>query len=199
MKRSIPSQRCLCILLLVLSVCTQLVACIPTLVAGTATGASVAIDRLSTGVIIDDQTIELGVTHELAKTAFWGKSHIVAVSYNNQVLLIGQVPNPAAIQQASQISSRINGVRKVFNQLHVGEPSSFGTRTNDTYLTSKVRSGLLTKDSLKSHAIKVVTEESTVYLMGIVTQQEANLATDVARHVSGVKHVVRVFEYTKNE
>jgi len=151
--------------LLVLASTSFLAGCAPTIIAGSAAGASLAVDRRSTGAIVDDRTTEFKALQKLADQPFYDKSHVSAICYNGRVLLVGQVPTS---QDAQTLVTE----------------------------TSKVKSALLTEKDLNSYAIKVVTENGVVFLIGIVTHEEANKATEAARKVGGVKKVTRVFEYT---
>lgn len=148
------------------------------------------------GVKIDDSQIEtiaeinLNKAHPKLKEA-----HIRVNSYNAVVLLIGQVPSNELRTRAGEVVNKINSVRQVHNELQVSEPSTFLTRTQDTWLTTKIKSKLLASRDVEGGRIKVNTESSVVYLMGLVSRAEANRVTDIVRHTSGVSKVVRVFEY----
>ena len=120
-------------------------------------------------------------------------------SYNRQVLLTGEVPNEQARQQAEQIVSRVENVKGTVNELAVMAPSNLTQRSSDTLVTGKVKASIVDDGSLSVSAFKVVTERGTVYLMGRVTQREADRATQVARHISGVQRVVRIFEIISEE
>jgi len=182
--------------LLVLASTSFLAGCAPTIIAGSAAGASLAVDRRSTGAIVDDRTTEFKALQKLADQPFYDKSHVSAICYNGRVLLVGQVPTSQDAQTLVTEIQQIPKVRQVLNELEIGPAISFGTRSNDTLITSKVKSALLTEKDLNSYAIKVVTENGVVFLIGIVTHEEANKATEAARKVGGVKKVTRVFEYT---
>jgi osmotically-inducible protein OsmY len=150
----------------------------------------------STGTMIDDQVIESMVKREIwnSDPAF-DSSHLVAVSYNGVVLLAGQVETAELRAQAENIAGSLDKVRKVHNELQVGGPISMVARTNDNWLTAKVKSRMLTASEVAGRKVKVVTENGTVYLMGILPRDQADLAVESARSVYGVQKIVKVFEY----
>ena len=158
----------------------------------------VATDRRTSGAQVEDESIELRASDRL-NTAFGDKIHQNVTSFNRIVLITGEAATPAVQQQAGQIVGKVENVRSVVNELVVAEKSSLAQRSNDTYITSKVKASLIDAKDLQSNTIKVVTERQVVYLMGLVTQREANRASEVARGVDGVKKVVRVFEYLTEE
>lgn len=156
-------------------------------------GTMVAIDRRTTGAQVEDTTIESKASSRI-KELVGDRSHVNITSYNRTVLLTGEAATEAdrtAIEQAVQ---RIENVRSTVNELGVMLPSSLSTRSNDSFLTGKVKATYVDAKDLQANAFKVVTERSNVYLMGRVTEREATRATDLARTVSGVQKVVRVFE-----
>ncbi len=179
---------------------TALTACAPLLIGGAVLGGSMfVVDRRSSGAQIDDQTIELkGVTR--AEEAS-GKRGVVGItSYNRLVLITGAVPTDADKAAVEQAISRIEGVRSVVSEMAVGPASSLVERSKDTLITTKVKASLVDAKDLQANAFKVLTERGVVYLMGIVTEREAARAAHIARGVSGVRKVVRVFEVvTENE
>lgn len=123
------------------------------------------------------------------------ESHIEVAAFNHVVLLTGETPNPAWRKQAEEIAQSTTGVTKVYNQITIQGPTSTLTRTSDSWITTKIKGQMLTADNLKSGNIKVLTENGVVYLMGIVTREQADIAADIARQVSGVQKVVKVFQY----
>ena len=178
---------------------STLAGCAPLMIGGAAAaGAMMMNDRRSSGAQIDDETIELRAGSRLAES-LGDKAHVAVASYNRQVLLTGEVPNEAAKQQAEQIVSRIDTVRGVVNELAVMPASSLTQRSNDTYITGKVRASFVDASDLQAQAFRVVTERGTVYLMGRVTAREAERGTSIARQINGVQRVVRVFEVTSAE
>jgi osmotically-inducible protein OsmY len=169
-------------------------ACAPLVLGGAAVGALVVTDRRTTGAVIEDERIELR-SGSMLREAFGDRAHVNINSYNRQVLLTGEVPNEAAKQQAEQIVSRVENVKGIINELAVMPSTSLATRSNDTLITGKVRASLVDAPDLHATAFKVVTERGTVYLMGRVTQREADRATQIARSIGGVQRVVRMFEF----
>lgn len=171
--------------------------CVGALIAGGATtGVVVAKDRRTVGSQVDDQSIEVKLQKEYSdRTDISRISHVSFFSMNGIVLMVGQTPHQKHSQEIKAMADRIDGVRKVYNEIKVSEPTSYGTRTNDTWITSKVRTMLVAEKNFDSSHIKVITENSQVYLMGLVTKDEGELAVEIARNVSGVTRVIRAFEY----
>lgn len=170
--------------------------CGAALVAGTAGAVSSATDRRTLGTQIDDNNLEIKAAIALKEHQQLTKyTNISVVSLNGNVLLLGQAPTSEMRSLAHQTVERIQGVKKLHNQIRIGNMTGISTKTHDTWLTSKVKSKLLTNEHISSNDIKVITENGEVFLMGLVTQQEANVAVEVARHVSGVVKVIKVFEY----
>jgi osmotically-inducible protein OsmY len=159
-------------------------------------GAAVmsATDRRSTGAQVDDEGIELRVTNRI-DDRFGGKVHVNVTSFNYVVLLTGEVPDASTRAEVEKIARGAPGVRNVYNETQVAGVSSFGARTNDSYLTSKVKARFLDLGHFSTNHVKVVTEASVVYLMGIVTEAEAADAVKIARTTDGVLKVVKIFEY----
>ena len=150
----------------------------------------------SPGVILDDNVIENLVEREIRKSDPGYKgSHIVICAYNGVVLLAGQVPTQALQENAGQVAQNIRRVRRVHNELTVGGPISLFARTNDAWLTSKVKSRLIASKKTKGMDIKVQTENGVVYLLGIVPRSQAEAAVEVASKVYGLQKIVKVFEY----
>lgn len=173
---------------------TSLAGCAPLLVGGAAVGTALMIsDRRSSGSQIDDEAIELRAATRLSE-AFGDRAHISITSYNRQVLLTGEVPSEAAKQQAERIASSVDNVRAVVNELGVMAPTTLPQRSADALITGKVRASLVDASDLQANVFKVITERGTVYLMGRVTAREAERATSIARQISGVQKVVRIFE-----
>jgi osmotically-inducible protein OsmY len=171
-------------------------ACVPLVVGGAATGAAVVHDRRSSGTILGDQGIELGIRRSLAGDKRIQGSHINITSYNHVVLLTGEVPDRETGLAAGRIARAADKVRQVHNELVITEPSSLAARSNDSLITGGVKSTLLAVDlpGFDPTRVKVVTERNVVYLLGLVTREEADAVSDRARRVSGVEKVVRLFE-----
>lgn len=123
------------------------------------------------------------------------ESHIEVTVFNRIVLLTGETPNAAWKNQAAEIARNVEGVVRVYNQIRMQGPTSGLTRTSDTWITTKIKSEMLATENLKSGSIKVVTENGVVYLMGKVNHEQADIATDISRQVSGVQRVVKIFQY----
>ncbi len=170
--------------------------CVAAVGAGAVTGAAVAHDRRTAGTFVDDNLIELKAVGALQDDKeLWNYSHLNVTSYNNIVLLTGESPSEALRQRAAQTVANLQKVRKVHNEVVVAAPSSLVSRSGDTVITGKVKTALINNKDVDATRIKVVTENGVVYLMGLVTQAEADSATEVARRVGGVQRVVRIFEY----
>ncbi|HYF40963.1 MAG TPA: BON domain-containing protein [Ramlibacter sp.] len=171
----------------------SLAGCAPLVLGGAAVGTMVAIDRRTSGAQLEDEGIELRAGARIRDT-LGARSHINVTSYNRQVLLTGEVPSEADKQQAQQLVSQVENVKAIVNELAVMGNSSIAQRSADTLTTGKVRASFVDDRQLSAPAFRVVTERGTVYLMGRVTQREADRATQIARSISGVQRVVRVFE-----
>ncbi len=166
----------------------------PLVLGGAALGGMMAIDRRTAGIQIEDESIELRSSNRI-HGAHGDKVHVNVTSYNRQVLLTGEVPTTEVRQSIEKIVSGVENVRSVVNDLAVAPHSSLGQRSTDTFITGKVRASLVDAKDISASSFKVVTERNVVYLMGLVTQREAGRATAIARGVSGVRKVVRAFEY----
>lgn len=168
--------------------------CAPLLMGGAAVGTALVVtDRRTSGTQVDDQTIELRSAARLNE-ALGDRAHINVSAYNRQVLMTGEVATDALRQQAEQIVSRVDNVRSVVNELAVMPSSSLVQRSNDAFISGKVRASFVDASDLQANVFTVVTERGTVYLMGRVSPREADRATSIARQISGVQRVVRVFE-----
>ena len=182
----------------VLALAGTLSACAPLVLGGAAVGTMVAIDRRTSGAQLEDEGIELRAASRL-REAIGERGHINVNSYNRQVLLTGEVASEADKQNAEQVVSRVENVKGIVNDLAVMGNSSLTQRSADTLTTGKVRASLVDDKLLSAGAFRVVTERGTTYLMGLVTQREADRATAIARGVGGVQRVVRVFEMISEE
>jgi len=187
-------MRKLALLACLLALTPALHGCFPAVATGVGTGVLMADDRRTSGIYVEDQGIELKASNRIGEK-FGSNTHVNVTSYNLAVLLTGEAPDEATKAAVADIVKGVPNVRQVFNEIAIGAPSSFSERSSDTYLTTKVKTRML--DSQKFHAnhVKVVTEAGIVYLMGIVKRAEADAATEIARTTSGVKRVVRLFEY----
>lgn len=172
-----------------------LTACAPVVVAaGVGAGVMVATDRRSTAAQVDDESIELRIASEADRR--WSGAHLSATSFNGIVLLTGEAPSTTVQDEITASVKGIEHVRMVQNEMTVGEGSDMKSRTNDTYLTGAVKSRLAESSPALAKHVKVVTERSVVYLMGLVTSDEGSTAGQIAASTSGVARVVKVFEYT---
>lgn len=152
--------------------------------------------KRTVGTMIDDEQLETIAKVNIKKASpILKTAHINATSYNGVILLTGQVPNAAERQLAADTVNRLAKVRQVYNELQIQGKTSILARSNDTWLTAKVKSRLLADKSIKSGRIKVVTESGVVYLMGLLTTAQADAAAEVARTTGGVQKVVKAVEY----
>ncbi|HEX9673086.1 MAG TPA: BON domain-containing protein [Burkholderiales bacterium] len=159
-----------------------------------ATGVVISQDRRTMGTLTEDEGIEIKVAGRVGER-FKDGVHINVTSYNRMVLLTGEVPDAEARTEVERIAWAVENVRGVHNEVAVAGVSSFTVRSNDSLITTKVKTRFLDSQKLNPLHVKVVTENSVVYLMGLVNKEEANDATEIARTTSGVQKVVRVFEY----
>ncbi len=174
--------------------------CVTALVAGVAIATvDIIHDRRTVGEYIDDNAIELTARNIVVSNKEFRKAaHIKPQSWNGILLITGEVDTPENKQKLIERFRNIQGVRQVVDESTITDKTRIGTRTNDAWITSKVKSRLLLKTGLDANRVKVVTTRASVYLMGIVTREEADKATQYASTVRGVKRVVRVFEYKEN-
>lgn len=192
-------NRTVCTLLAAVALAGGVAGCAtPVVLGGAAIGGMMAFDRRTAGTQIEDETIELRSVNRI-HGAYGDKVHINVTSYNRQVLLTGEVPHAEAREAIEKIVAGVENVRSVVNDLAVMPNTSIAQRSNDTFITGKVRASLVDAKDLSANGFKVVTERNVVYLMGLVTQREAGRATAIARGVTGVSKVVRVFEYLTEE
>ncbi|HEY1089562.1 MAG TPA: BON domain-containing protein, partial [Burkholderiaceae bacterium] len=174
-------------------------ACAPLVLGGAMVGGTlVATDRRTPGIQLEDESIELKAGQNL-RAYLPDRAHINVNSYNRMVLLTGEVASDADKAKAEQVASKIDNVRGVMNELEVGFTSSLTSRSTDALLTSRVKAALVGAQDLLANAYYVVSERGIVYLMGRVTEREANRAADVAAGISGVKRVVKMFELISEE
>ena len=174
----------------------SLQACIEMAVVGAGTAALAVADRRTTGVQVDDEGIELRATNRVGER-FGLKVHVNITSFNRNVLVTGEVPDSKIKDEIEKIIQGVPGVRGVTNDLQVIDATSIMSRATDTTITGKVKARLFDSGKLNPIHVKVVTENAVVYLLGIVTEGEANAAVEVARTTGGVRKVVKVFDYCK--
>ena len=156
-------------------------------------GVLLAEDRRTVGTMTEDQGIELKAGSRIGERV--RDAHLNITSFNRLILLTGEVPNAAAREDAERIARAVENVRGVFNEVQVAGNTALSSRTNDAFLTSKVKARFVDGQQFSPIHVKVVTENSVVYLMGLVKRAEAEAATEVARTTGGVRKVVRLFEY----
>jgi osmotically-inducible protein OsmY len=186
-------------LLMVMLTVNLLGGCAAVIVGGAAVGASAVHERRSVGTMMDDEGIEWKVRTALSEDKpLSSQSHLSVISVNGVVLLVGQTPTEALHQQAGKLAQGVDNVRVVHNELTIAAPNSYMTRSSDSYVTSKVKTSLFKvkgHDDFDPTRVKVVTENGTVYLMGILYRSEAEDAARQASRVGGVQKVVKLFEY----
>jgi osmotically-inducible protein OsmY len=166
-----------------------------------AVGASSALmltDRRVSETYLADEGIEIRALNRIGER-FGDKAHVNVTSYNRMLLLTGEVPDAAAKAEAEKIAATVPNVKSISNELAIAGPSSFGGRSNDTYLTSKVKARFVDHNQFAANHVKVVTESGVVFLLGLATQAEANAAVEIARTTGGVQKVVRVFDIITSE
>src|SRR3989338_3386353 len=168
--------------------------CAPVVAGGAAAGGLMAADRRTSGAYVEDQGIEIKAESRISEK-LGDKIHVNVTSFNRNVLITGEAIDENTKQTAESIVKNIENVRSVTNDLIIAGASSMSSRSNDSYLTSKVKTRMVTENRFPANYVKVVTENSTVYLMGMVTRQEADDAVEIARGTDGVQKVVNVFEY----
>jgi osmotically-inducible protein OsmY len=168
--------------------------CVPLVIAGAAGTAMVVADRRSVGTQADDEAIELKIMNNIG-AGFGDRVHVNATSYNGLVLLSGEVPTQEARTSINEIARSTAKVRRIVDELMIGPVSSISTRTNDSYITSKVKARFVEANKFAPNHVKVVTERQVVYLMGLVRHSEGDAAAQIAATTSGVVRVVKLFEY----
>lgn len=168
--------------------------CFPVVAGGVGAGAMMAADRRTSGAYVEDEGIEWKASAAV-KEKLGDLVHVNITSYNRNVLVTGEVPNESVKTQLPGIIAGVPNVRGITNDAQVAGHSSLTARSNDALITSKIKARMIDSAEVQANLIKVVTEGGTVYLMGLVTRSEADAATSVARTTSGVRKVVRVFEY----
>lgn len=172
--------------------------CVAAVVGTAAVATKTATDPRTMGTQVDDGTLELRVSNALAKDAqIKADAHIVVTAYQGKVLLTGQAPSTDIASRAKQIAVGVDGATEVYNEIRQGPKASLGTASSDAWISTKVRSQLLTSDQVKVSDVKVTTENGEVFLMGLVTPDAGKAAADIASRVSGVQHVTTAFTFLK--
>jgi osmotically-inducible protein OsmY len=176
-----------------------LAACAPLIVGGAVLGGTlVATDRRTSGAQLEDEGIELRSINRI-RDAVQDRAHVNVNSYNRQVLLTGEVPTEADKQRVQEIVSRVENVRSIVNELGVLGNTTLAARSSDALITGRVKASFVDAKDLYANAFEITTERGTIYLMGRVTQREANRATEIASTTPGVQRVVRVLEIISEE
>ncbi len=184
------------LIVVLIAVLPFLQACIPLIIgAGVGAGVMMAEDRRSNATILEDQTIEVKAKNRFEET-YQDRLHATVTSYNRYVLITGQVPTEEIRQDLTTIVLEVENVRNVQNEAIVAGNASFTSRSSDTFATSSVKGRLAKNKEIGANNVKVITENGTVFLMGLVTRTEAEAAAQTAATTSGVQRVVKVFEYT---
>ncbi|HHB1592155.1 TPA: BON domain-containing protein [Vibrio campbellii] len=181
--------------LVILCAALSMSGCAGLFIAGAATTANIVTDTRTTKEIWQDNNIEFEVAAIGNKAPFKGKARVVASSYNGTVVLMGQAPTQDLINEFENKAREMKGVKNIHNQIKQKEPLSVTQISNDSWITTKVKSALLTDSELNGVKVKVITEDSDVFLFGYVTPEQSERATEIARNISGVKQVVKGFQY----
>lgn len=179
-------------------IAATLAGCAPIILGGAATGALVATDRRSVGAQTEDREIQVKAEANIANN-LPDAAHVNVTVFNRRVLLTGEVPNDASKQRAVEIVKQISNVRGIVDEMAIGPASSFGSRSNDAWITSKVKANLINTKEISANVFKVVTERGEVFLMGLVSEEEGRIAANVASRIDGVQKVVKLYEYVKPE
>ncbi|WP_206483297.1 BON domain-containing protein [Thalassotalea sp. G2M2-11] len=182
--------------LLIATTVIVLQGCVSAAVVGVVGGAAVINDNRSVGKLIDDQKIELAAHSKLAQVdGLSDNTNLQVISVNAKVLIVGQAPNRYLKNLAIKTLNQIDGIEQIHDQIRIGNTTSITTKTNDVWLTSKVKTALFSSDEVDATNIKVVTENGEVFLLGLIKTNEANEAVEIARHIGGVNRVFKMFEY----
>lgn len=179
---------------IILLLAINLSGCVAAVVAGAAAGA-IIYDGRGAIIIARDTKIDFLINAEIAKDKRFKNSRIIVTSFGQAVLLVGETQAATLRVLAGKIAAKTKYVARVYNEISIKEPIGMADRAKDTWITGEVRGQMLMRKGLESGSIRVVTENSVVYLMGVVSKEQAFLAVDVARHVRGVSRVVKVFKY----
>ena len=190
-------QRPLAAALLCAGVTFALQGCVGLMVGGAVVGGLSATDRRTLGAQTEDAAIAVKGGNRIGKLV--EGSHVNVNSFNRKVLLTGEVKDEQMKEAVGREAAAIEGVQSVANELEISGQSSFTSRSNDALITTKVKASLVDNKVLYVNAFKVVTEHGVVYLMGRVTEKEGALAAEIARGVSGVQKVVKIFEYISED
>jgi len=170
--------------------------CVTGVVLGTVGAAMVANDRRTAPAQLEDETIELKANKLIGDVdSLNNHTNITVISFNRTLLMIGQAPNAMLKDQAVKLMQKVENVNRVHDQIRISNPTSLSTRTHDTWLTTKIKASMANDNSFAYSHIKVITENSEVFLLGLATQEEATKATEITRNIDGVTKVTKAFEY----
>lgn len=175
-----------------------LAGCFGVAAVGMGTGALMVSDRRNSETYVTDEGLELRASSRI-REKFGDKVHVNVTSYNRMLLLTGEAPSESLKTEIAKTASEVPNVKSISNEIAIAGPSSLGGRSNDAYLTSKVKARFVDAKKFSANHVKVVTEAGVVFLLGLVTQAEADAAADIARTTGGVQKVVRVFEIISPE
>jgi osmotically-inducible protein OsmY len=182
-----------------LALCVPLLAgCAGAVVVGAGAGALMIVDRRAPETYIADQSMEIRAASRISDK-FGDKVHVNVTSYNRMMLLTGEAPTAEIKADVEKIVAGVPDVKSISNELAIAGPSGYGVRSNDSYITSKVKARFVDAGKFSANVVKVVTEAGVVFLLGMVTQAEADAAVEIARTTGGVLKVVRVFEIVSPE
>ncbi len=171
--------------------------CAGLIVAGAVGGAVMLNDERGLRTQLDDTDTDFKISAELSKDKdIKEHAHIRAITVNRKILVVGQAPDSQLRDRAIKIISDLKTGDKIYNQIRIGSPTGFIARGNDTWITAKVKGRMLNRDGLDITRVKVVTENGEVFLLGLIAKNQADIAADIARHTSGVRKVIMVFELT---
>ena len=193
-----PFARTACTLLAAVTLGTGLAGCFPLVVGGVAMGSLMVADRRTAGTQVEDEGIEVRAVNRIYNE-LGDQLHVNVTSYNRQVLLTGEVPRADLMPTIEGMVKASGNVRSIVNEVVVAPKTPLSQRSNDTFITGKVRASLVDAKDISASSFKVVTERGVVYLLGTVSEREARRATSIARGVDGVRKVVRVFELLSEE
>ncbi len=198
----ISMKRFITLIALAVALASLLQGCAPMIIGGTAMGVSMLHDRRDSATVLDDKQIVFHIQGQISEDKSLGEHASIGVtSYNRVVLLTGQAETPAIKARIAAIAQAAPKVKRLVDEVSVGPRASLGEESNDAYITSQVKVALFSIQitDFDPSRIKVVTEQKVVYLMGLVTAEEAAATVEQARYVSGVKQVIRLFEYVKTK
>ena len=170
--------------------------CVPLVATGAATGIALIHDRRGSSMVIEDQGVESKAARALKdNSGLYERSHVNFTSYNNVVLITGEAASTADSQKIGSLTRQVPHVKRIINELGIGAPTSLGSRSKDTWITTKIKSKMTTTKNLDPIYFKTVTERGIVYLFGLVKRKEAERAAMLASKIKGVRKVVKLFEY----